>query len=281
MGNGACIGTSDPILDATASTRKRLTIVPVSTDMSTVQTKSWFAFLYERYFPKMVIERFADIDDPPLSHPERQYFQAACAFVDISGFTKLSEKLATEYGENGAEMLNRFISGYFERLIEVILEWGGDIIKFAGDAMLVVWRNKKSSQPTYQNQVRRGYAAPNQSGKNMKNKLGTGEETTATLVLRAVACNLALIENLNNFSPTPGITLSMHCGIGCGELSGLFVGGVQDCWEFFVAGVPIQQMSDACEESTSGQVVISSESYKLIDSIASGNVLNICFFYII
>jgi hypothetical protein len=45
---------------------------------------------------------------------------------------------------------------------------------------------------------------------------------------------------LNNFRPVPDVCLSLHCGIGAGEIVGLFVGGVRALWEFFVAGEPIE-----------------------------------------
>jgi hypothetical protein len=68
-----------------------------------------------------------------------------------------------------------------------------------------------------------------------------------------VACNLELIATLNNFCPMDGIRLSLHTGIGAGaDLLGYFVGGVQQNWEFFVAGLPIQQMADAGEEAKAG-----------------------------
>lgn len=58
--------------------------------------------------------------------PEIAWVDAAVAFVDISGFTKLSEALASQYGANGAEMLNKYISGYFQELITVIQQHGGE-----------------------------------------------------------------------------------------------------------------------------------------------------------
>ena len=61
------------------------------------------------YSPAEVVHRFASI--PPaelrmLAEPEKHDFVAAVGFVDVSGFTKLSEKLASEHGRAGAEMLN-------------------------------------------------------------------------------------------------------------------------------------------------------------------------------
>ena len=69
-----------------------------------------------------------------------------------------------------------------------------------------------------------------------------------------------------------GISLSLHTGLGVGYLSGFFVGGVQENWEFFVAGNPIQQMADAGEEAKSGEVIISAEDYELVRNTISGSL---------
>ncbi len=58
--------------------------------------------------------------------------------VDISGFTGLSERLA-EKGREGAEELVRTISAIFARLIEVAERHGGDVLKFRGDALLLLF----------------------------------------------------------------------------------------------------------------------------------------------
>jgi class 3 adenylate cyclase len=57
----------------------------------------------------MVRDRFL-ADPRPLAHAEAESFEAAVAFVDISGFTKLSERLVKEFGNNGAEKLNKVLS---------------------------------------------------------------------------------------------------------------------------------------------------------------------------
>ena len=58
--------------------------------------------------------------------------------VDISGFTALSERLADKGGE-GAEELVRTISGIFAGLIEAAERHGGDVLKFRGDALLLLF----------------------------------------------------------------------------------------------------------------------------------------------
>lgn len=40
---------------------------------------------------------------------------------------------------NGAEQLCSILNNFFTNLVDIIHDHGGDIIKFAGDALLIVW----------------------------------------------------------------------------------------------------------------------------------------------
>ena len=57
-------------------------------------------------------------------------------FADISGFTNLTESQSKK-GPEGAEIIAFAINRYMELMIKELQ--GGDIFKFAGDAMIVVW----------------------------------------------------------------------------------------------------------------------------------------------
>jgi len=58
--------------------------------------------------------------------------------VDLSGFTALSERLAAK-GRAGAEELVFLISSVFDGLIGAAAQHGGDVLKFRGDALLIVF----------------------------------------------------------------------------------------------------------------------------------------------
>ena len=70
--------------------------------------------------------------------PRARVLDGSLVSVDISGFTALSERLA-EKGREGAEELVRTISGIFAELIEVAERHGGDVLKFRGDALLLLF----------------------------------------------------------------------------------------------------------------------------------------------
>ena len=64
--------------------------------------------LFASYSPADVVLRYAFSPSPaPPSAPEQEDFQGAIGFVDVSGFTALSEKLNKDHGRKGAELLNQ------------------------------------------------------------------------------------------------------------------------------------------------------------------------------
>lgn len=60
--------------------------------------------------------------------------------LDISGFTALSERLQ-ERGKLGAEELITLISNCYSGLIDIAQRYGGDVLKFRGDALLIVFED--------------------------------------------------------------------------------------------------------------------------------------------
>lgn len=62
-------------------------------------------------------------------------FHGALLFVDISGFTALSQRLPVDE-------LRKHINGYFKKILDIVVKYEGDVIKFAGDAIFIVFQTK-------------------------------------------------------------------------------------------------------------------------------------------
>jgi class 3 adenylate cyclase/tetratricopeptide (TPR) repeat protein len=90
-------------------------------------------FLLDAYVPRMAAEW--GLDAPGALWRE---LDATCCFVDISGFTALSERLARR-GRIGAEELTEVLNHVFSRMLEVAYEKGGALLKFGGDALLLAF----------------------------------------------------------------------------------------------------------------------------------------------
>jgi class 3 adenylate cyclase/tetratricopeptide (TPR) repeat protein len=66
----------------------------------------------------------------------RRRLEGTLAFVDISGFTALNERLAQK-GKLGAEEVTEVMNRTFERLLDEAYALGGGLLKFGGDALLL------------------------------------------------------------------------------------------------------------------------------------------------
>ncbi len=92
--------------------------------------------MLEPYVPRFAREWLAT--RPELGALE---LEATLVSVDLSGFTALAERLAAR-GRAGAEELILLISGVFEGLIRIAELHGGDVLKFRGDALLILFRDE-------------------------------------------------------------------------------------------------------------------------------------------
>ncbi len=70
--------------------------------------------------------------------PEKFSFETVAMFIDVSGFTKMSEILEGE-GKWGSEKLAFYLNRYLEQVAKIVGKEGGDVFKFAGDAMIIIW----------------------------------------------------------------------------------------------------------------------------------------------
>jgi len=66
---------------------------------------------------------------PPITTSHR----SAILFVDISGFTKIATSM-------DVESLSNAINSYFQMIVNEITSYGGDVLKFAGDAIFAEWQ---------------------------------------------------------------------------------------------------------------------------------------------
>jgi class 3 adenylate cyclase/tetratricopeptide (TPR) repeat protein len=83
------------------------------------------------FVPRVVVDWLRSDPDA-----RRRELEGTLAFVDISGFTALNERLA-EKGKLGAEEVTDVMNRTFERLLDVAYGSGGGLLKFGGDALLL------------------------------------------------------------------------------------------------------------------------------------------------
>lgn len=188
------------------------------------------------YVPTLLVRRLMHDTRRPTAAAEER-FPAVLLSADISGFTALAEKLS-QSGPEGAEKLSSILNTIFDELINLITALGGDIVSFAGDAILALW-------------------------------LAT-EEDMAVVTLRAAQCSLAL-QTLRSVDPRSlDVHLAMRMGIGVGDVRILYLGGVYDRWEWLTTGSALIQAEMAGQHAHPGQVVLSAEAWQLVQMYCEG-----------
>ena len=90
----------------------------------------------EPYVPRVLSEW--DIEAPGSMW---QQIDGSLCFVDISGFTRLSEALARR-GRIGAEELTEVLDRVFGEMLRLAYERGGSLLKFGGDALLLLFEGE-------------------------------------------------------------------------------------------------------------------------------------------
>jgi hypothetical protein len=84
---------------------------------------------------KHINKIFNLIENEENCSPSIERFHGILLFVDISGFTVLSQKLTVDE-------LRIHINGYFHKILNITDKYGGEVVKFAGDALFIIWQTE-------------------------------------------------------------------------------------------------------------------------------------------
>src|SRR6266498_872978 len=193
--------------------------------------------LLASYVPKLIQNRV--IADPsPIESPVAEELQAAILFADISGFTLLTERLA-ERGLTGVETLAHILNEYFGQLIDIIHDYGGDVVKFAGDAVIAVWPVVSDNIP--------------QGNSSTIGSISRADQWQWTM--RAAECALRIHERLTNYQ-VEDASLYLKLAVSAGRISTAHVGGVFNRWEFLITGNPLVELGIANNIAKAGDILI-------------------------
>ena len=89
------------------------------------------------YIPTFIAEKH-------LTDERQGAFSASVIFLDISGFTKMTSSLM-RHGKEGAEVLSGILRDIFGRVVDIIMEEGGWVSTFAGDAATGIFEGRYSN----------------------------------------------------------------------------------------------------------------------------------------
>lgn len=154
--------------------------------------------------------------------PEERWrvVDGSMVFADVSGFTPLTERLARR-GRVGAEMLTDVLNDVFSTLLGVSSSFGGDLLKFGGDALFLLF---------------------------------TGHEHERRACAAAHAMQTALRPYRRLTTPGGQVSLRMSVGIDSGPIHLFLVGGSHR--ELLVAGPTVSSTAALESAAAAGQVLL-------------------------
>jgi class 3 adenylate cyclase/tetratricopeptide (TPR) repeat protein len=170
------------------------------------------------------------------SSPTQRWLEieGTLAFVDISGFTAMSESLSSR-GRAGAEEVTDVMNATFAALLDVAYAEGGGLLKFGGDALLLLYEGEDHAS-------RAAHAAF-----EMRRTLRTiGRPRTSA----------------------GAVTLRMHAGIHAGRFQFFLVGDSHR--ELLVTGPAATRTVEMEAASEAGEILLSPEAAAQIDPSAVG-----------
>lgn len=184
-------------------------------------------FYWRSFIPRHVLlDLYRHPRRNPVGHEQR--FNVVALFADVSGFTAISEALAS-FGNQGTEELTTILNSYFEPMIELIESFGGIIGKFGGDAMTVLFPYDKADQHN--------------------------------VVRRAIQCAVLMQADMERYRDMPTragtFSLAMKAGIALGSVLCLNVGDPAIRLEYIIAGKVLDDCADAEHHANKGEIVVS------------------------
>ena len=186
---------------------------------------------FRPYVPTVVIDwlRYS----PGASH---RTVDGTLGFIDISGFTRLTERFALA-GKVGAEEMSQILDAVFTSLLDVACGYGADLIKWGGDAVLLLFQGD-------------GHAAA---------ACGAAWEMHTTL------------RRVGKVTGTAGsATLRMSAGVHSGQVMFFLVGSRHQ--ELIITGPAATQTAVMEAVAEAGQVAISHDTAALLGPGVAGAV---------
>lgn len=162
----------------------------------------------------------------------------AVLFVDVSGFSALTQSLVETSGSTGLDRLFRVLESRFNTMAACVEAWGGEVVLFAGDAMVVWW------------------PAPDTDSTSATLRLRTGPDL-AGVVARAVGCSTSIHARLDAAGQTEGILLRVRQVVLAGELTAAKLGGAPHGWWPLLAGKCMDELGGLAGKTAVGRTSLS------------------------
>ncbi|KAJ3104253.1 hypothetical protein HDU97_009421 [Phlyctochytrium planicorne] len=171
------------------------------------------------------------------------------AMIDISGYSKIASALAI-LGKISSELISNSVGRYMRSLMLVVDEFGGDVIKFLGDAILVTF-TKQSDDESMEDVVLRAAASGAVWPKKEVQRIATKSNGDKVL------------------PESSDFTLSLHIGLLFGKFQHVILGDYNSRLECCVNGETLSDLSKLLDGTVAGEMALSNRFVQVLDSFGN------------
>jgi class 3 adenylate cyclase/tetratricopeptide (TPR) repeat protein len=187
-----------------------------------------------RIVPELIIENYR-------AGRRRGNFQAAGMFIDLSGFSTITDVLMKDE-RRGAEELTGLMYSVFDPLVKGVFEYGGKIVGFAGDGITAVYPVEEDLTSAARNALASAWS---------------------------IQQRLASIASLQ--TPYGAFPISAKIGLACGEVSwGILSSREGGKATYYFRGGAVNESAEAEHQARPGEIVLAKSAYdQLQESVQS------------
>ncbi|XP_063977452.1 uncharacterized protein LOC135162667 [Diachasmimorpha longicaudata] len=152
---------------------------------------------------------------------------------DVSGFTELTEKY-TNSGKGGPSKLTETLNSYIGPMVQEILSHHGDVLKFSGDAFIVMWK-------LHEGTVMRDLAS------------------------EAVQTACIIQKHFGKYETDVGVTLRVKLAIASGRTYFTSIGDPRKISHYIITGQPVWDVKLAEGLCKGGDIIVAPSSWQWVD----------------
>jgi predicted ATPase/class 3 adenylate cyclase len=181
-----------------------------------------------RVVPELIVENYR-------KGCYRGEFQAVSMFLDLSGFSTMTDALM-QHGQHGAEVLAGLMHSVFDPLVESIFEYGGKIVGFAGDGIMALYPVESDARSTALQAL-----------------------TSASLIQNR------LKENTTSQTVYGKFSISAKIGLGYGSVSwGILRSARGDQAAYYFRGSAVDEAAEAEHHAGAGDILLAGNIYNIL-----------------
>ncbi|KAL7291476.1 hypothetical protein TKK_0014741 [Trichogramma kaykai] len=160
-------------------------------------------------------------------------YQTTLMLCDISGFTEMTDKY-TKLVRGGPSRLTETLNAYMGSMVQEILFHGGDVLKFSGDALIVMWKLEDG-------QVMRDCAS------------------------EAIRTACVIQKHFGTYETEIGIVLKVKLAIASGKTYFTSIGSLDSSTYYIITGTPVWEAKNAESLCRGGDILVSPSTWQWIN----------------